>query len=251
MTGALTVTEACARWGWSRRTFARYIAGGLKARAVRATDGAKLYEVQDIERFIRRLDPRGRKPRRKTPIPAAVPPADADKARPRTDAPDPAVTTVDPSELSERALAKASPDELIDMQKRIAAAERACYGKWARAMQDFQAGKADWTPAELALLHRSWRESQEMVRRLAMVLPEILYRKNRFVDAVVVGAILGRAAAIVASELDGLGISIAEKCHDAPNARVVRDIIDDAVSRARLALVTEMERMIPPQETTR
>ena len=44
MTDAVTVSEACARWGWSRRTFARYIAGGLKATAVRASDGAKLYK---------------------------------------------------------------------------------------------------------------------------------------------------------------------------------------------------------------
>jgi hypothetical protein len=101
------------------------------------------------------------------------------------------------------------------------------------------------------MLHRSWRESQETVRRLAMVLPEIMYRRNRFVDALVVGGILARAAAIVASELDGLGQAVAEKCHDAPDARAVRDILDTAVTRARGALTVELEELsLQPEETT-
>jgi hypothetical protein len=236
MTTDATAAELCQHLGVTRRTFARYCAGGLKAVSTRAKDGAKLYRMADVERYVRRLDKPGWRPRLASePEPAQAPPAAAETA------PAPPLAPRTSQEL-DKALAAAPPDELLDMQKRMAAAERATYGKWARTMQEFQQGQGDWTPGDVARLHRSWRESQEMVRRLAKELPEILYRKARYVDAEAVGATLGRAAAIVASELDQLGQAIAEKC-EGQDARTIRGIIDDAVAGARLRLTEALQAL--------
>lgn len=235
MTTDLTAAELCQHLGVTRRTFARYCAGGLKAVAVRAKDGAKLYRMADVERYVRGLEKTGPRPSpRATAEPQESPPAPTAPV-PKT-----------PQEL-ERTLAAAPPDELLDMQKRMATAERACYGKWARTMQEFQQGTGDWSPGDVARLHRSWRESQEMVRRLAKELPEILYRRNRYVDALDVGAILGRAAAIVGSELDQVGQAIAEKC-EGQDARTIRGVIDNAVAGARLRLTEALEKLTTAQE---
>jgi len=237
MTPDLTAAELCEYLGVTRRTFARYCAGGLKSVAVRSKDGAKLYRLTDAEHYVRGLEKTGPRPKRR-PLPTTS----AAEAPTPTSAVAPVPKT--PQEL-ERTLASAPPDELLDMQKRMATAERACYGKWARTMQEFQSGIGDWTPAELARLHHSWRDSQEMVRRLAKELPEILYRRNRYVDAVEIGATLGRAAAIVSSELDQLGQAIAEKC-EGNDARTIRGIIDDAVAGARAQLTAALETLCQP-----
>lgn len=243
MPDQITATEACARYGFSRRTFARYVSGGLKPVAVRASDQAKLYEPGAIERAVR-ATPRG--PRRKfddrpvrvlaSPLPSDAPEAQSESA----EAIQPAIPAT-PKEL-DRIIAEASPDGLVDMLHRMQTAERACYARWGAAIRDAQAGRGEWSQAQIATMHKSWRDSQEMVRRLEKELPEILYRKARYVDAVAIGETLARAGAIVASELDQLGQAIAERCVGR-DVREIRTVIDAAVAKARGALVAELEKL--------
>lgn len=141
-----------------------------------------------------------------------------------------------------KAVVRADPDALASMRARLPEL-------MAMAETDYRTAReaANGSSASVANAARTYATYAEAARRLEKELPEILYRRNRYVDAVEIGATLGRAAAIVGSELDQVGQAIAEKC-EGQDARAIRGVIDDAVAGARLRLTEALERLTATQE---
>lgn len=137
----------------------------------------------------------------------------------------------------DRAIVKADPDALRAMRERLPEL-------MAMAEADYRdaRGASGGSTAAVAHAARTYATYAEAARRLEKELPEILYRKARYVDAVAIGETLARAGAIVASELDQLGQAIAERCVGR-DVREIRTVIDAAVARARGALVAELEKL--------
>jgi hypothetical protein len=143
-----------------------------------------------------------------------------------------------------RAVVKADPDALASMRARLPEL-------MALAEADYRAAReGEGSSSAVANAARTYATYSDAARRLEKELPEILYRKARYVDAEAVGATLGRAAAIVASELDQLGQAIAEKCEQ-QDARTIRGIIDDAVAGARLRLTEALQALCGPAQPGR
>lgn len=135
-----------------------------------------------------------------------------------------------------KAVVRADPDALASMRARLPEL-------MAMAEADYRtAREAGGSQAAVNQAARSYTTLALAAQKLEKELPEILYRRNRYVDAVEIGATLGRAAAIVGSELDQVGQAIAEKC-EGQDARAIRGIIDDAVAGARLRLTEALERL--------
>ncbi|NLF18406.1 MAG: helix-turn-helix domain-containing protein [Lentisphaerae bacterium] len=140
----------------------------------------------------------------------------------------------------ERAIVKADPDALASMRRRLPELMAMAEADYRAARESGQASSA-----AVANAARTYATYAEAARRLEKELPEILYRKARYVDAVAIGETLARAGAIVASELDQLGQAIAERCVGR-DVREIRTVIDAAVAKARGALVAELEKIARP-----
>ena len=86
------------------------------------------------------------------------------------------------------------------------------------------------------------REHADALRRLEKEMPEILYRKHRYVDAAEWGEILARAGTMQAAELDQVGASIADLCVG-KSAREIRTMVDEAVAKARRHVARALEEL--------
>lgn len=144
----------------------------------------------------------------------------------------------------ERAIINADPDALASMRRRLPEL-------MAMAEADYRAARKSGHASASAVANaaRTYATYAEAARKLEKELPEILYRKARYVDAVAIGETLARAGTIVASELDQLGQAIAERCVG-QDVRTIRDVIDTAVAKARGAVVVELETLCQPTPTS-
>ena len=134
------------------------------------------------------------------------------------------------------ALSSGNLDELQDMRTQLRSLRRAAYEDIAAV----RAGKKLMSPGSLLTLNRSFSIYAEALRRLEKEMPEILYRKHRYVDATEWGEVLARAAASQAAELDQVGSSVADLCvGKAP--REIRTLIDEAIAAARRHIAKALE----------
>jgi hypothetical protein len=209
----LTAAEALAQYNIGKRTFDRWVGSGhLKPREHRRHNGkgrpTALYDRADIARVA-------------TETPR--------KLMARTTAGGSTASTrpPPPQEPAQPPLDTLDPDELLAMLKRFRQCERVSSSAWAAAVREKR-----MSVAELAILQRSWKDAGDQVMRIEKALPEILYRKGRFVDVDKAGKIFGDAVAAMCAELDQVGLSVAPLCADKP-AIFVRAAVDDAVRRAR------------------
>jgi hypothetical protein len=137
------------------------------------------------------------------------------------------------------ALVEGNPDELEVLKQQLLRLKADAYDR-------LQAADG-LSPSQRACLAREFYSYSEGLRKLARQLPEIEAAQDRYVDCERVGALLGRAAAIVGAELDQVGIGIAERCVGA-DAKAIRTLIDDAVDKARGRLTEELQRFIETEK---
>ena len=249
--GLLGMASICKAFGVSRRTVQRWVAQhGLVARG-KSDTGAALYEVSDVEDVMSRRTSRNANGSKGVKVSAArrgqrqpSHPRTARNAPPQVEAAPP--DDVEDEERQPRLplgtdddLSTLSPDELLDTVRRLRQAEKSTHKRWRDASRNTKA----YSESELKVILQSWHDTVERLRRTEKELPEIMAQKRRYVDAVVLGSDLGRAAVMMGAELDQLGASVAELCVGKP-AKEIRIIVDQGVAAARKHIVDQIEAFV-------
>lgn len=132
----------------------------------------------------------------------------------------------------------ANADTLIRMARDAANQE-----KIALEMLRAAATSEDITPAGLRSYQQIWTDLVNARRQLEKELPEILHKKERYVDRDDVAKILTRAWTAMCSELDQAGVVAAGR-FDGDMAKRVKVEVDDAVRRARRHAKVAIEKII-------
>lgn len=220
----LTVEQAAKEFGKSVRTVRRDVSRGLKTYDGEATGWSGRGQRRIL---IKRGEYRAFLAKAKAPeytVPAAAT-ASAGPAELEAEAVEVAAAVAE-------ALKEAGPaaHELDDMYRRLVAMERGIYADMVamrtRLTRHPEAGVAAKSLAE------AWTRLCQTRRQVEKDLPEILYRKARFVDAQKVGEMVTAAVTGMAAELDQVGLRVAERCVGR-TAREIRIVVDEAVQAAR------------------
>jgi DNA-directed RNA polymerase specialized sigma54-like protein len=235
----LTVDEAAREFGRSVRSVRRDIARGLPTRDGEATGwhgrGQRKILIARAE-YRKWMAGQDGKQAQKTAAAAAS--ASAVDAEDASEAAEVATAVAE-------ALKDAGPGahELDDMYRRLVAMERGIYADMVamrtRLARHPEAGVAARSLAE------AWGKLCQTRRQVEKDLPEILYRKARFVDALKVGELLTGAVTGMAAELDQVGMRVAEACVG-KTAREIRILIDTAVQESRAQVHKTLEALCQP-----
>jgi len=144
-------------------------------------------------------------------------------------------------------------EDLPEILARLKSAETRTHALWKNAIEANEEClekrlEPMYGAAAMKNLQDNWKAMVEMRRKFEKDLPTFMKYHGRYVDIDVVAQVWSRVYGATNSELDQIGISIAEECVGR-SAGEIRLVIDRAIKDAKLHigegwnnLVTEMER---------
>ncbi len=247
----LTTAEVCRRFQVSRRTVTNWVKQGLACTHAPPAGGGRpqnLFKAADIESYLSREVQTGRSTLRKSQAPP--PPVAATLPRGKQSLHDVELPGLIPGAAQSDA-PKAGQD-LPAILARLRLAEKMTYSQWVAAVtanqKELKARRpAPFSAAALADLQDGWKNMVEARRKFEKDLPGLMRDHERYVDIGSVCDVVARCYAATNSDLDQIGISIAETCVG-KSANEIRVIVDDAVKRAKEHIRAGWEKLAAQAE---